>query len=369
MLLLAIAAVFVLAGSGKPGEVKNLSSKSTYSGIDISWEPAAKADGYYVYASKNGDSYERIATVEPKGDPSYWYYDFERDTDYSFKVSAFNKGFLSKNVREGEASEAINDKYETDKYAQKIPVLGYHSMCPADAEPSGGTEIKADDFEEQMKYLHDNGYTTLTPDEFYRWHARREEFPVKTVMITFDDGDYSNYYLLYPILKKYDIAATSFLIGKSTPETTSDFSVEYKKDHYIGLDRIKQIKKEYPRFCFESHTYDMHNRVNGKKPAKVYTYEQIMEDCKKNKDFGFRYLAYPWGAYSDVMQKALEDSGYRMAFAYNPYYYALRSDDRYAVNRIKVSGTIGMDEFKDLVSGNIAEYDRKDAPENTGEHQ
>ena len=250
------------------------------------------------------------------------------------------------------------------KYAQKIPVLTYHKIIPADQEFESNLLIDAGTFEEQMKYLKDNGYTTLTPDEFYEWHSGERDFPEKTVMITFDDGFYGTYYLAYPIIKKYGLAATVFCVGKHNGTPTAEYDPVTEKDYYVGQDVVDKVREEYPRFCFESHTYDMHARVDGEKPALSFSYEQIMDDCKKNEPYGFRYLAYPWGTYSDTMKKALKDSGYKMAFSYRPFWYALRSDDTYAVNRIKISGKIKMRDFKKIVSGRDSDYDNPDAPEN-----
>lgn len=209
-----------------------------------------------------------------------------------------------------------------------------------------------------MKFLHDNGFTTLTLDEFRQWHAGKREVPPRSCVVTFDDGFYSTYYLAYPIIRKYDQAAVVFCIGKNTAGVTDPFIEDPsdKKNHYAREDVIKKMRREYPKFAFESHTYDMHNRVNGRKPAVSYSYEQIMEDCKKNEPFGFTYLAYPWGTYSDTMQQAVKDSGYKMAFAYRPFYYATREDDPFAVNRIKISGKIPLEEFISIVAGEAENY-------------
>ena len=254
---------------------------------------------------------------------------------------------------------------DEDAVAEKIPVLAYHKLVPAGSEIDNGLCIDEATFEKQMKYLHDKGYKTLTMDEFYSWHAGETDVPKKSVLITFDDGYYSMYYLAYPILKKYDIAATVFTLGKHNDQPTDPFDWnDNVVDHYIGQDKIDEIEKDYPKFDFQSHTYDMHARVDGEKPALAYSYDQIMEDFKKNEPYGYTYLAYPWGTSSDNMVRALKDSGYKMAFAYDPFYYALRSDDTYAVNRIKISGYLSMTAFKKIVRGKKHEYDNPDAPEN-----
>lgn len=249
--------------------------------------------------------------------------------------------------------------------AEKIPVLAYHKLIPAGTERGSGLEIEDSEFEKQMKWLHDKGYKTLSLDEFYKWHAGEIELPKKSVLITFDDGYYSMYYLVYPILKKYDQSATVFIRGRLIRNTTDEFDYsDNVKNHYMGKDVIDEIRRDYPKFELESHTFDMHDKVDGEKPAESFTYEQIVDDCKKMQPYGFTYLAYPWGTYSDTMQKAIKDSGYKMAFAYDPFYYALRSDDTYAVNRIKISGGISMRDFKKIVKGKSKKYNNPDAPEN-----
>ncbi len=219
-------------------------------------------------------------------------------------------------------------------------------------------------FDDQMKYLHDNGYTTLTPDEFYQWHAGEKEFPKKSVMITIDDGCYDAYYIAYPIIKKYGFSATVFCIGKNLAGVTPEYNTDVNVNDYVREDVISKVREEYPRFYFESHTYNMHKRVDGKPPVSVFTYDQMMDDFNENAKYEFSYLAYPWGNYSDTVWQVLEDCNYKMAFTYKPYYYALRSDNKYAVNRIKIPGNLPLDTFIDICEGKSASRDNPEAPEN-----
>jgi len=249
---------------------------------------------------------------------------------------------------------------EEDAGAERIPILAYHKIVPAGTEFESSLLIAEDTFEEQMKYLHDEGYTTLTPDELCEWYEGKE-FPEKSVMITFDDGYYGTYYLAYPIIKKYDQAATVFCIGHHIDETTAEWDPHASEDHYIGADVIRKMREEYPRFRFESHTFDMHRKIDNEHPADIFTYDQMVEDIRKNEEYGFTYLAYPWGDHNETFEKALADNGYKMAFNYRPYYYATRSDGRYVMNRIKISGKMGMRKFKKIVSGRSKDHINPDA--------
>nr|AIA95017.1 Polysacc_deac_1 [uncultured Bacillus sp.] len=63
-----------------------------------------------------------------------------------------------------------------------------------------------------MKYLHDNGYHTITPAQLKAYLTEDAPLPDKPVMLTFDDGYIDNYVHAWPILKKYDMTATIFIL-------------------------------------------------------------------------------------------------------------------------------------------------------------
>lgn len=83
-----------------------------------------------------------------------------------------------------------------------VPVLAFHGFVPQDiktSDPSFSENQWIDDvegFEQQMKYLHENGWHTLTADELYAWHEGKLEIPEKSCVLTFDDGYYEMYYLI-----------------------------------------------------------------------------------------------------------------------------------------------------------------------------
>ena len=211
-----------------------------------------------------------------------------------------------------------------------------------------------------MKYLHDNGFTTLTLDEFYDWYTGKTEVPEKSVVVTFDDGYYGTYYLAYPIIKKYDLAATVFCIGHHLEENggvTMPYTPEDGVQRRFAKDKMEEVRAEYPDLAFESHTYNMHARINGYKPVNVLTYDGMMEDFALNEPYGFSYMAYPWGATNKTMKKAARDSGIKLAFGYEPFRYARRTDNPYRVRRVKVNGFNDLDSFIQIVNGDYAEQE------------
>lgn len=221
----------------------------------------------------------------------------------------------------------------------KVPILCYHNVATKEENSKFPDEhlwtISVDNFEEEMKYLHDNNYKTLTMDEFYKWKKGEIEVPFKSVLITFDDGLLSNYYYAFPILKKYNINASVFVIGKCIVKSDED-SDEWDGNivTYMSRDILKKCKEEYPNVKFYSHTYNLHNKGDIEK-----SYDDICKDCDEfNENIeNSEYLAYPFGDYNDNIKQVLKDKKYKLAFTFRDNRKATRNDDDYAINRINVS--------------------------------
>ena len=79
----------------------------------------------------------------------------------------------------------------------KVLVLNYHKIDHTFISLA----VRPEDFDSQMKYLRNNGYHTITPDELYDALAGSSTLPENPVLITFDDGYEDNYTNAYPILK------------------------------------------------------------------------------------------------------------------------------------------------------------------------
>ena len=77
---------------------------------------------------------------------------------------------------------------------RRIPVLSYHGLS-ADSDVVEGAadprffDVRLSAFREQMKYLHDAGFRSVTPEQNKKWvFGEKIYLPDKPVLITFDDG-------------------------------------------------------------------------------------------------------------------------------------------------------------------------------------
>lgn len=91
--------------------------------------------------------------------------------------------------------------------ASAVPVLMYHHVRPG----AGMIATTPENFEDQLRWLAKNDYTTLTTAQFVG-HLQGEGVPRKSVLLTFDDGYLDNWVYAYPLLKKYGFKATIFLV-------------------------------------------------------------------------------------------------------------------------------------------------------------
>ena len=247
-------------------------------------------------------------------------------------------------------------KVEVNKYemARRIPVLTYHRICSDKAKSRvyNDTNLATSEslFKRQMSWLKSNGYHTVSSAEFADWNIEGAFLPKKSVMITIDDGFYETYHVAYPILRKYKLKATSFVIGCHVHKTTEEYNPTVWWDRYVGRDVIKEVRKEYPNLEFQSHTYNMHYRSNGLGIVKFKSRKSIDEDFEKNAKFGFTAIAYPFGhTSSNLFASVSANPDIRIGFGYMMDYPASRASFRYNIPRFKVFGDGGLEGFKSIV--------------------
>ena len=214
----------------------------------------------------------------------------------------------------------------TEKGYQTIPILCYHRFAPACDSPLC---MPAEIFERQMKYLKDNGYRVIGPEELLDFLDYRKAVPKKAVMISIDDGYRSVYNVAYPILKKYGFKATLFVyidyVGVSSKALTWDHLRKLKREgFYIGSHSIAH-----------SDLSKQKNNENGnaylaRLKREVFRSKAIIDE-KLNQDT--LIFSYPFGRRNQTVVSLSRQAGYKIAVTVdrggNPFFadpYLIKRD-------------------------------------------
>ena len=187
----------------------------------------------------------------------------------------------------------------------KVPILLYHNFVTTvpEHDPDNFNYINTpESFEENVKTLLENGYTIISMKDLDEANNGKKKLPDKPIIITFDDGYYSNYEYIYPILKKYNVKTSIFIV-------TDKIGQELDGIRYLGWNECLEMQNSGLVEIFSHSTkHVFYNRL----PVK-----EIRDDVKKSYQLIEQHLgkqdlkvfAYPYGAYTKQTVKTLKNDG------------------------------------------------------------
>ena len=225
--------------------------------------------------------------------------------------------------------------YEVNDNGQSIAVINYHFFYdPTLGE--GCTEsicLDVKDFREELDYLKENNYKTLTMDEFRAWMYGEIELPEKSVLLTIDDGAFGtgthNGNKLIPLLEEYNMHATLFLIA--------------------GWWDVENYRS--PNLDVQSHTFDMHNTGScGDAQVLCANHDQLLDDLQKSLEIvdNNDSFCFPFYKYDAASIKVVKEAGFKLAFI-GGFRKAKRSDDKFMVPRYPIYKTTSLQQFIDMI--------------------
>ena len=209
---------------------------------------------------------------------------------------------------------------EIDPEKTELPVIMYHSLLK-DQKSRGKYVVSPDEFESDLKYLRDHGYTTILISDLIEY-TKGGDLPEKPILLTFDDGYYNNYYYAFPLLKKYESKAVISVIGYYTDL----YSENEEKSAYYSHVTWDKIKEMYDSGLVEigNHTYNLHSQKSGRMGVARIEGEsddtygtRIAEDITKMQDLLLKktgieaqVFTYPFGIMSSYSKGVIRDLGF-----------------------------------------------------------
>ena len=202
----------------------------------------------------------------------------------------------------------------------EVPIIMYHSILK-DENMWNDYVLSPVELEKDLVWLRENDYKTVFINDIVEFVNGGNELPKKSVVLTFDDGFYNNYYYVFPLLKKYNAKATISSVG-----SYSEFACEEANPQpaysYLDWDNINEMRKS-GLVEFANHSYNLHSLDNrrGTVKDKGESYENyrhvLLTDIFKNQhlieDFcGFtpNIFTYPYGLTCEAGERLIKNSGF-----------------------------------------------------------
>lgn len=190
----------------------------------------------------------------------------------------------------------------------KIPILLYHDFVTTvpDNDPDNFNYINTpQSFEENIKVLLENGYTFISMKELNDANNGKIELPAKPILVHMDDGYYSNYEHIYPVLQKYHIKASIFIV-------TDKIGKEIDGKKYLGWDECIEMQNSGLVEIFshsKRHVFYDKLAVREIRDDVTESYKIIEKNLGNNH---LKVFAYPYGAYTKETVWALKMNGIDM---------------------------------------------------------
>ncbi|MBP3412872.1 MAG: polysaccharide deacetylase family protein [Oscillospiraceae bacterium] len=212
-----------------------------------------------------------------------------------------------------------------------VPVLMYHAVSD---NMWGINElfVSPSDMEKQLEYLLENDYDPI----WFQDLSHVEDYD-KPVILTFDDGYDDNYTELLPLLEKYNVKATVFVIGSAIG-----------KSHKMTEEQVKAIS-DSGLVSVQSHGYTHHDMdVMGEEELE-YELGETWRIVTRITGKIPSVLCYPTGRYSSTTIEVAKRY-YNFGLKMNGGLYNTSVDDPYEVSRYYVSRYTDIYSFGAFVS-------------------
>lgn len=174
-----------------------------------------------------------------------------------------------------------------------VPVLAYHKVNNDKSMYS----VSPLEFEQQMRYLSEQGYTAISLHEYAQAMRQQQPLPAKPIVLTFDDGYENNYTTALPIMEKYGMRGTVFIISGyvTFPE-------------YLTWEQIRAMQARGTEIG--SHTFSHVNLGTLSPEEQEYQLAESKREIEYRLQQPVEFLAYPFGGFTSDTQQALKKLGY-----------------------------------------------------------
>lgn len=219
----------------------------------------------------------------------------------------------------------------------EVPIIMYHLITekPKYIGKYGVTPLEVT---KDLQYLKENDYNTVVMQDLINFVERGKRLPKKPIVLTFDDGNYSDYKYLFPLLEEYKMKAVVAILGDVTDRYTND-AADNPNGKYPNMT-WPQVKELHESGIVEiqNHSYSLHGKggSGNKSGESVEVYhtrlttnlQKLQEACEIHLGYMPNTFVYPLGVIGKGSQQILEDMGMKASLGCEEGINIVRQGDK-----------------------------------------
>jgi peptidoglycan/xylan/chitin deacetylase (PgdA/CDA1 family) len=199
------------------------------------------------------------------------------------------------------------------------------------------------DFEDQIRFLWSHGYNAVTMADV-REHVRNgKPLPRNPIAITFDDGYDDAYTAALPVLQRYHMTATFYIVTGFLD-----------RPRYMTWNQV--IALDHAGMEIASHTVSHPGLPSLGYVAKDYQLSMSQLALETRTGHPVLDFCYPGGQLDVATEQAVIRAGYLSATT-TSFGYATPDDDPFRLPRVRVSGGEGLTQFARLLGDRVSALD------------
>jgi peptidoglycan/xylan/chitin deacetylase (PgdA/CDA1 family) len=228
-----------------------------------------------------------------------------------------------------------------------VPILAYHDVSPDPHPAFRRYSVTALEFERQMRWLAEAGYTALDLDSLREARQGGRSLPSRAVVITFDDGLRTCVEHAVPVLAECGLTAVFYLVADFVGTTSRWMREDPGVDlPLFGWDEAHELLEGGHQIG--AHTAS-HPRLTALADDSCRAeLAGARERLERELGTPVAHLAYPFGAWDLRVRELAAAAGYETACSTRPG-LSPADDDLLALHRVTVYGHDSFADFRSRV--------------------
>lgn len=218
---------------------------------------------------------------------------------------------------------------------KKVLILNYHLIADtSEACDALGDIYRIDKktFEKQIEYIKNAKIPIVSMNDILENNLQEK----LSLALTFDDGNSSDYEIVYPILRQNNMTATFFLC------------IDNFQKNNLSWDKYRELSNN--GFCIGSHGFshtDLSVLSTEKASFELKASQSIIEkEIKTPIDF----FSFPYGKHNKKLLSLAKATNYKAVLS-TEFNYNYREKQPFLLHRISIKNTTSFSTFSAIING------------------